>query len=260
MNAVNQQAVEAIVRDIVEAAEFEPHSGAGNLAEAYAVQDKVAEKLVADGSRKAVAGYKLAANSKGAMQHFSLTEPASGPVFGDQVLASPGELQAGSFRQFAYEPEITAIMGADLPASGAPYSKEDVAAAIARFVPGFEILELRGAEMPKIGIIEAVAQNISNAGIVIGGPGIAPSELKPAEVRTVVTIDGQPELDVTGAAPQDPLEAVTWLANHLVSRGLSLEAGQCVLCGTHAPIRPVAGPARIEASMSGLGEVSLTLR
>lgn len=260
MNAVNQQAVEAIARDIVEAAEFEPHSGAGNLAEAYAVQDKVAEKLVADGSRKAVAGYKLAANSKGAMQHFSLTEPASGPVFGDQVLASPGELQAGSFRQFAYEPEITAVMGADLPASGAPYSKEDVAAAIARFVPGFEILELRGAEMPKIGIIEAVAQNISNAGIVIGGPGIAPSELVPAEVRTVVTIDGQPELDVTGAAPQDPLEAVTWLANHLVSRGLSLEAGQCVLCGTHAPIRPVAGPARIEASMLGLGEVSLTLR
>lgn len=260
MNAVNQQAVEAIARDIVEAAEFEPHSGAGNLAEAYAVQDKVAEKLVADGSRKAVAGYKLAANSKGAMQHFSLTEPASGPVFGDQVLASPGELQAGSFRQFAYEPEITAVMGADLPASGAPYSKEDVAAAIARFVPGFEILELRGAEMPKIGIIEAVAQNISNAGIVIGGPGIAPSELVPAEVRTVVTIDGQPELDVTGAAPQDPLEAVTWLANHLVSRGLSLEAGQCVLCGTHAPIRPVAGPARIKASMSGLGEVSLTLR
>ncbi|MGY6707487.1 MAG: 2-keto-4-pentenoate hydratase [Rhizobiaceae bacterium] len=260
MNAVNQSAVEAIARDIVQAAEFAAHSGASDLASAYAVQDAVADKLVADGSRKAVAGYKLAANSKGAMQHFALTEPAAGRVFGDQVHSSPAELAADTFRQFAYEPEITAIMGASLPASGAPYSKEDVAAAIARFVPGFEILELRGAEMPKIGIVEAVAQNITNAGIVIGGPGISPSELVPAEVHTVVTIDGKPELDVTGAAPQDPLEAVTWLANHLVSRGLSLEAGQCVLCGTHAPIRPVAGPARIEAKMSGLGDVTLTLR
>lgn len=259
MSAVNQSAVEAIARDIVDAAEFTPHSGAGDLAAAYAVQDAVADKLIADGSRKPVAGYKMAANSKGAMQHFALTEPAAGRVFGDQVYTSPAELAAASFRQFAYEPEITAIMGASLPASGAPYSRQDVAAAIARFVPSFEILELRGAEMPKIGIVEAVAQNITNAGIVIGGPGIAPSDLVPAEVRTVVTIDGKPELDVTGAAPQDPLEAVTWLANHLISRGLSLEAGQCVLCGTHAPIRPVAGAARIEASMSGLGDVKLTL-
>lgn len=259
MSAVNQSAVAAIARDIVDAAEFAPHSGAKDLAAAYAVQDAVADKLIADGSRKPVAGYKLAANSKGAMQHFALTEPAAGRVFGDQVHASPAELAAGSFRQFAYEPEITAIMGASLPASGAPYSKQDVAAAIARFVPGFEILELRGAEMPKIGIVEAVAQNITNAGIVIGGPGIAPADLAPAEVRTLVTIDGEPELDVTGAAPQDPLEAVTWLANHLISRGLSLEAGQCVLCGTHAPIRPVVGAARIEASMSGLGDVTLAL-
>lgn len=260
MNAVNQAAVEAIARDIVDAAEFTSHSGAGDLAAAYAVQDAVAAKLVADGSRKPVAGYKMAANSKGAMQLFSLSEPAAGRVFGDQVHTSPAELAAGSFSQFAYEPEITAIMGASLPASGAPYSRQDVAAAIARFVPGFEILELRGSDMPKIGIVEAVAQNITNAGIVIGeGPGIAPGDLVPAEVRTVVTIDGKPELDVTGAAPQDPLEAVTWLANHLISRGLSLEAGQCVLCGTHAPIRPVAGAARIEASMSGLGEVKLTL-
>ena len=48
------------------------------------------KKLIADGSRKPVAGYKMAANSKGAMQHFALTEPAAGRVFGDQVLHVPG--------------------------------------------------------------------------------------------------------------------------------------------------------------------------
>ena len=147
-----------------------------------------------------------------------------------------------------------------LPASRAPYTQVQVAAAIDRFVPAFELLDLRDSELPKIGLAEAVAQNITNAGIVVGGPGIAPYELDPAAIETVVTIDDKPELSVMGAAPQHPLEAVTWLANHLAKRGLSLEAGHIVLCGTHAPIRVVEGAARIKFRMSGLGHASLTLR
>jgi 2-keto-4-pentenoate hydratase len=259
MTTINSAAVEAIARDIVGAAEFAAHAGAGTMAEAYAVQDAVAQKLVADGSRQPVAGYKLAANSKGAMQHFALTEPAVGRMFGDQVYASPAELPADSFRQFAFEPEIAAIMGSSLPASGAPYTKEAVAAAIDRFVPAFEVLDLRQSNMATIGIKEAVAQNITNAGIVIGGPGMAPAEFDPAAVRTVLTIDGKTELDVTGAAPQDPLDAVTWLANHLIGRGLSLEAGQSILCGTHCPLRPFPSKGTLEVTMSGLGTATLTL-
>jgi 2-keto-4-pentenoate hydratase len=259
MSAVNPKVVEAIAKDIVEAAPFTPRSGAASLDEAYTIQDAVTDHLITQGRRKPVAGYKLAVNSRMLMDRFGVSEPASGRIFGDQLFQSPAELPASAFRQFAYEPEIAAIMATGLPVSGAPYTEEQVATAIDRFVPAFELLDLRGSELPKIGLAEAVAQNITNAGIVIGGPGIAPSELDPAAIETTVEIDGRPELSVKGAAPQHPLEAVTWLANHLARRGLSLEAGHVVLCGTHAPIRPVEGTARIELRMSGLGQASITL-
>ena len=116
MTTINSAAVEAIARDIVGSAEFAAHAGAGTMAEAYAVQDAVVQKLVADSSRQPVAGYKLAANSKGAMQHFALTEPAVGRMFGDQVYASPAELPADSFRQFAFEPDVVEAVVREPPA------------------------------------------------------------------------------------------------------------------------------------------------
>ena len=52
---------------------------------------------------------------------------------------------------------------------------------------------------------------------------------------------------------------MTWLANHLAARGLALEAGQMVLCGTHSPIWYHSGGGEFIVAMSGLGEVSLRL-
>jgi len=151
------------------------------------------------------------------------------------------------------------IAGHALRAEDAPFSRETVVAAIDRMVPALELLDLRGAKPPELALADVIAQNISNAGAVIGGPGVKPDALDPASVHTAVTIDDAPELSVTGAAPQDPLEAAHWLANHIARRNLSLEAGQIILCGTHAPIRPVSGAARIAVTMSGLGTVSVVL-
>jgi 2-keto-4-pentenoate hydratase len=45
------------------------------------------------------------------------------------------------------------------------------------------------------------------------------------------------------------------MANHLAARGLSIEAGMVILCGTHTPIQYPVGVNRIEVRMSGLGTV-----
>ncbi len=254
--------IRTIADEIANAAPFDAHTpetGARSIPEAYALQDALAAHLTACGMRGPVAGYKIAANSPALMAHFGVSEPASGRVFADQCHDSGAHLSAGGFHSFAYEPEIAAIMGARLGAEDAPFSRETVAAAIDRMVPALELIDLRGANPPELALADVIAQNITNAGAVIGGPGVTPEALDPARVHTAVTIDNAPELSVVGAAPQDPLEAVHWLANHVARRGLSLDAGQIVLCGTHAPIRPVSGRAAIEVTMSGLGTVSVTL-
>ncbi|MEY8838181.1 2-keto-4-pentenoate hydratase [Cribrihabitans sp. XS_ASV171] len=250
-----------IVKDILGAAPFTAYEAdpPRNVLSAYSLQDSVTEQLAEDPAFGAVAGWKIAANSPALLERFGLGEPASGRVFTAQRRTSPAMLKAAGYRQFALEPEIAAVMGSTLAPQTEPFDTQTVLEAIDRFVPAMELLDMRDTDMPNIHLPDVIAQNISNVGAVIGGPGIAPEKLDPAAVRTTLAIDGETRHDVTGAAPQNPLEAVTWLANHLSGRGLTLEAGQVVLCGTHSPIWYHDGTGEIVLEMSGLGKASLTL-
>ncbi|MDU9004518.1 2-keto-4-pentenoate hydratase [Sedimentitalea todarodis] len=253
--------IEQIVQDVVTAAPFEAYATQPQrtVAQAYAIQDGVVAALIGSGQRGAIAGWKIAANSPQLLERFKLDEPASGRVFADQKHAGPATLNAADYSEFAFEPEIAAIMQSTLDPTDAPFRRGDVVAAIERFVPAMELLDMRRTDMPNTHIPDAIAQNISNVGAVIGGPGIAPEDLDTAQIRTTLTIDGQVEHDVTGAAPQSPLDAVAWLATHLAARGLTLQAGQIVLCGTHSPIWYHEGTGEIEVEMSGLGKAAVTL-
>lgn len=250
-----------IVQDITGAAPFAAHETdpPREIEAAYRLQDAVAEALTANPAFGPVAGWKIAANSPALLARFGLGEPASGRVFAGQRRNSPARLTVSDYRQFALEPEIAAVMGKTLEPQDAPFDSQTVRAAIDRFVPAMELLDMRDTDMANIHLPDVIAQNISNVGAVIGGPGIAPGELDPDTVRTTLAIDGEIRHDVTGAAPQHPLDAVTWLANHLSGRGLTLMAGQVVLCGTHSPIWYHEGTGEIVLEMSGLGSASMRL-
>lgn len=250
-----------IVADIRGVSPFDPHATPAprTPGAAYALQDEVAEILSQDSAFGAVAGWKIAANSQALLERFGIGEPASGRVFAAMRRDSPAELRAADYRQFALEPEIAAVMKTTLPAQNTPFDPATVQGAIDRFVPAFELLDMRDCDMAQIHLPDIIAQNISNVGAVVGGPGIAPEDLDISSLRTTLTIDGEMRHDVTGAAPQNPLEAVTWLANHLAARGLTLEAGQIVLCGTHSPIWYHDGPGDIVLEMSRLGQAVLRI-
>ncbi|PQO24308.1 hypothetical protein C2I36_03360 [Rhodobacteraceae bacterium WD3A24] len=252
----------AIAEDLLRAAPYDAHPPEGrprDMAAGYATQDRLVENLIAEGRRGPVAGYKIAANAPALMKRFGVSEPASGRVFADQCHESPAQRASAEFHTFALEPEIAAVIGARLTPDHAPFERARIAAAIDRFVPALELLDLRGADMSAVHLPDVVAQNISNAGAVVGAHGVGADDLDTARLHTEVMIDGAPAISVTGGAPQDPVEAVQWLAGHLAARGLTLEPGQIVLCGTHAPMHPVAGPASIELRMSGLGTVEFRL-
>ncbi|SEO18316.1 2-keto-4-pentenoate hydratase [Salinihabitans flavidus] len=255
------ETVTRIVQDIRGGAPFSARETdpPRDLKDAYKTQDSVAEILTQDGAFGPVAGWKIAANSTALLDRFGLGEPASGRVFTAQRHDSPAMLRAADYRQFALEPEIAAVMGTTLAPQDAPFGTQTVLAAIDRFIPAIELLDMRETDMGRIHLPDVIAQNISNVGAVLGGPGTAPETLKPDTVRTTLAIDGEIRHDVTGAAPQDPLKAVTWLANHLGERGLTLQAGQVVLCGTHSPIWYHDGTGEIVLEMSGLGSATLRL-
>ena len=253
--------IQKILQDVRSSNSFDPYAEEPprSVAQAYAIQDELTLFLADPEMSGPVAGWKIAANSQQLMARFKLSEPATGRIFTNQRFDGDASLTAADYAEFAFEPEIAAVMKTTLSPENAPFSRAQVMAAIDRFAPGIELLDMRHTDMPNTHIPDAIAQNISNVGAVLGGPGIEPEALNADDMQTVLRIDGEVVHDVTGAAPQNPLDAVTWLANHLASRGFPLEKGQVVYCGTHSPIWYHKGAGEIEVIMSSIGVVKLTL-
>ena len=241
---------------------YEPSSELINLtlAEAYEIQSRLADTLVAGGQFGGIAGYKLAVNGPAQMAHFGVTEPAAAFLFEREAVRSPAELAAGSFANLVIEPEIAAIIGAGIDDVGETLDRDDVAKAIEKFVPALELIDMRGLKMPDVTLPAAVALNVLNAGCVIGDDGVRPADLNLTDMTATLLFDGKPVASGTNAAPQHPLDAVTWLIGHLRQRSLALQPGMIVLCGTHVPMQKAPeGTRDIEATFSGLGEVALRL-
>ena len=90
----------------------------GTLAEAYAVQDGLAES-----AGLAVAGYKIGATNAQVQARFGVDAPFSGRLFADYVGGSPLTVPANTVNFYAIEAEFDFVMGQALgPARRALYA------------------------------------------------------------------------------------------------------------------------------------------
>lgn len=232
--------------------------GVTDVAAAYDAQDALAGPLAELWGP--VAGWKIAANAPALMEALGLTEPAAARVFSGMVHPSGGECGLARFGDMRIEPEI-ALLLSDAPQTGADgrVSADSVRVATDRLIPAIELIEMRGATRESAPMLEAIAQNVSNIGAVLGGPGIAPADYDPAAIRVTVHCNGNEVASAEAATPQDPFEAVAWLANLLAGRGNNLAAGMFILCGTHTAMLPVRAGDRVEVAMAPLGGVAARL-
>ena len=246
-----------IADDIMARAPFDDlgASAPTSLPEAYALQAKVAAKL-AD-HLGGIGGRKIGWNSPAQMEQTGLGEPVAANVFADLTKASPARLSAADYRSFVMEPEIAAILQADLAPTPKGHDRASVIEAVARLVPAFEILDPR--EMGKPTPFTIVAQNINNRGLVLGGPGLPPQDVDADALHSTVTCNGEVMLDAGGAAPMDPLTAVAFLANKFNSLGITLKAGEILLLGAHLPPTPIPAPAKMRFDLGAMGATEFEL-
>lgn len=260
--STDTQALEALADRIAQAIiGATPHSpiaaGLESLEQGYELQDLVTQRLAAHDSRGAVTGFKVALGAPAQMERFGIHEPVSARIYSVQRLQSPADLGQRKFGQLAFEPEIAALIGQTLEPAARAHDRASVRAAVQRLMPAVEVLDQRRIDMGSATIADVVAQNISGGGIVIGGPGVSPEAFDDSNIKTVVKLDGKVAAEAENGAPQHPLDVVAWMANHLASRGLRLEAGMVVLCGTHTPIVQAGDASNLQVSISGLGDVEL---
>jgi len=225
------------------------------LEDSFDVADKVFSRI--EKPKGGLAGYKIAWNTDALMEKFGLDHPGMGRVFNKQLRESGAKLALADFNEMMIEIEIVAILGEDLK-PGITHSPQSVKTAVNTFTVGFEILnKLSTTSEPTAPAI--LAHNVFNAGAVLGDIRIPADDLDISKLTTRLSDRDNVVFEDVGVAPQDPFEAIAFLANHYTRRGFTLFAGQLILCGSHIPLYAITEAGEFSASMSSLGEVSFSV-
>jgi 2-oxo-3-hexenedioate decarboxylase/2-keto-4-pentenoate hydratase len=228
-------------------AELKPAS----LREAYAAQE--AYYRLAEPVYGAVCGAKIATTTKVMQELMGIDHPCGGAIFARTIHYSPAHLHTDDFVNVRIESEIALMLGADLPAAGAPWTRDTVAPAVSAAMPAFELIEDRHADYTKTEVASLIVENCWNGGIVIGAAKfISPASL--VGIAGKLTIGGNPAGE--GFA-EDPCATLAWLANHLAERGRGLKAGMVVITGSVIPTISIKPGDHAAFSVAGLGEVEV---
>jgi len=157
------------------------------------------------------------------------------------------------------EVEIALRMQHDLPPRAAPYTEQEVVAAVGAVHPAIEIVASRYTDYPMANPLAGLADSLSN-GAFIYGPGrgdlgridqrVQLAELHFDDREVVRCVGGNPVGDIW------PL--VTWLANHLAERCGGLKAGQFVTTGSCTGMLAAAAGSHVRAALADLGAVELS--
>jgi len=222
-----------------------------SIAEAYAAQE--AYYRLAEAAYGAVGGAKIATTTKVMQQLMGIDHPCGGAIFARTVHASPATLRSADFINLRIESEIALKLGADLPASGPPWTRERVAPAVAAAMPAFELIEDRHADYAKVEALSLIVENCWNGGIVIGAPKTVP-------VANLVGIPGRLAIGgkvVGEGRAEDPCATLAWLANHVAERGRGLKTGMVVITGSLIATVSIASGQRAVFTVDGLGEIAM---
>jgi 2-keto-4-pentenoate hydratase len=141
------------------------------------------------------------------------------------------------------ELEVAFRLGRDLPGrpDGVPYAADEVADAVAGALIVFELVNSRLPPEPKPSPLVALADAMSNWGLILGGEIADWREHVTEDIAVALTVNGRPVVDRRGGHPSGhPLHPMTWLANALVARGAGLKAGDIVTTGAFGGAHPIA--------------------
>jgi 2-keto-4-pentenoate hydratase len=226
--------------------------------EAYAIQDcyvaRRAERL------GVIAGYKIALSSRDMQRFVGVDAPQAGVMLASTLHRTPASVRAADYVRLIVEFEIAVEMAADLPAADAPYTRERIAPFVRAVMPALELADDRNADYSQLARhpLELIADNAWNEGAVLGVPIEDWRAIDLAAVRGVATINGRVVGEGMGAAAMGhPLEAVTWIANHLAAHGRGLVFRDVVITGSIITTKTVRAGDLVRFSVAQLGGVEL---
>ncbi len=213
--------------------------------EAHAIQDAVSARL-----GWPIGGYKANAPSP-------TSEGVRGVIYASLIQASPARVPVADAPQCGVEGEVAFRLRQDLPPRAAPYSREEVAAAVDACV-AIEVVSSRFADAETATRLDKLADGISNGGLVVGTVMEDWRRLELGKLKVRLTVNGETVVDKVGGHPNDdPLLVATALVDMM--RGLGgVKAGQVITCGSYTGLRYFKPGDTCHVVFEGLGEAELT--
>lgn len=207
--------------------------------DAYAVQKAWVSRKLTSG-RKQI-GWKIGLTSKAMQSALNIDIPDSGVLLDDMLFEDGATVPKDRFIQPRIEAEIAFVMRDGL--SGPDVTIDAVLAATDHVIPALEILDTRivrvDPETKKARtIVDTIADNAANAGIVLGTRKLDPHGIDLRWMGAIVSRNGEVEETGLGAGVLDhPARGIAWLAERLAQYGEAFRPGDIVLAGSF--IRPI---------------------
>ncbi len=108
---------------------------------------------------RSLVGWKIAATSTNGQAHINVSGPLAGRLLSGQVFDSGATVPSAGNRMRVAEPEFAFAMGQDLPPQSAPYTQDQVMAAVATLHPAIEVPDSRLEPFTAAGEAQLLADN-----------------------------------------------------------------------------------------------------
>lgn len=221
-----------------------------NLDDAYQIQD-----LSVTCAGAAIGAWKVGATHPNAQAGLGVPGPVASRL-ASGIVHKAGHTLDDTFLIRGLEAEYAFLLRADLPPADAPYTRAQVADAIASVHPAIEVVDTRFTTPQRAPL--AIADNV-NDGALLYGPGL--SDWRTLDiVGAPVTMAVNGEVVVRGSGAEvlgDPLASLMWLVNEHAAVREGLRAGQLITSGSCTGLHPAPAGCTATASFEGLGELSV---
>ena len=243
----------------VQVEHFSKRHPAMTIEDSYAIQREWIALKRAEG--RVAVGHKIGLTSRAMQLASQITEPDYGTLLDDMLLRDGSEVEAARFIVPRLEVEFAFVLAK--PLKGPGVTLLDVLNATDHVVPALELIDARIEQFDRVmkaprKVLDTIADNAANAGIVMGGRPMRPDAVDWRWAGALLYKNGVIEESGLGAAVLNhPGNGIVWLANKLAAHGESLAAGEIVLGGSFTrPVGCAAGDV-FHADYGPLGAITL---
>lgn len=256
MSGRTDEMAEALLRARTELVQIPPlrnSHGLATLDEAYAVQDAVNCRWIADGRRPV--GRKIGLTSPAVQAQMGIDQPDFGMLWADYVFNEGEVVDTGRFMQPKVELEVAFVMDKGFEDREAPMA--ELIRRIAYAVPALEVVDTAIRDWD-IRLVDTVADNASGGGLLLG---LGARRLTDIDLRLCGGILSRNGSVVSRGLGVDcmgsPLNAALWLARKMAELGQPLSEGDIVMSGAFGPMVPVGSGEVYLAEIAGFAPIQV---